>query len=62
MSKQNPKLSVSVGDLVQLNSGGPQLTVSAVEDNLVTVGWIGEQGSHGRYGKAEFPHECLRKV
>ncbi len=51
-----------VGDLVQLNSGGPSLTVSAVKEEYVTVVWIGDLGESGRYGKAEFPPECLHKI
>lgn len=59
MPKQDPKLSVGVGDVVQLNSGGPHLTVAAVNRHFVTVVWVGDQAD--RYGKAEFPHECLHE-
>ena len=58
MEKQN----LCVGELVQLNSGGPQLTVSAVREDFVTVVWIGDLGASGRYGKAEFRRECLHRV
>jgi uncharacterized protein YodC (DUF2158 family) len=61
MTKQN-LCDVVVGDLVQLNSGGPQLTVSAINGDWITVVWIGDLGESGRYGKAEFPRECLHKV
>lgn len=57
MEKQN----LCVGELVQLNSGGPQLTVYAVDKDKITVVWIGDKGESGRYGKAEFPPECLHK-
>ncbi len=51
-----------VGELVQLNSGGPSLTVSAVNPDFVTVVWIGDLGESGRYGKAEFPRACVHKI
>ena len=61
MLKQQKLTAVTVGDLVQLNSGGPHLTVGAVNDSVVTVYWIVD-GESARYGKAEFPHVCLHKV
>jgi len=60
--------TLCVGERVQLNSGGPTLTVQEVRidrtaggGSVVTVTWIGGDGDSGRYGKAEFPVACLRK-
>jgi uncharacterized protein YodC (DUF2158 family) len=49
-------MKFKIGDVVMLNSGGPQMTVSAVTGDKVTAVWPDEQG----YGKLEAPAVCFR--
>jgi uncharacterized protein YodC (DUF2158 family) len=48
-----------VGDVVQLNSGGPTMTVLEVdeEDRVVSAMWITE-ASHGQ---GRYPFDCVRE-
>jgi hypothetical protein len=59
MLNQHPQ-NLSWDDVVRLNSGGPQLTVVAVDGDLITVVWIGDETD--RDGKCEFPRACLQKI
>jgi uncharacterized protein YodC (DUF2158 family) len=47
--------SIKVGDTVQLNSGGPPLTVTEVK-TAIKVAWITPDGERS---EAFFPAECL---
>jgi hypothetical protein len=50
---ESRRVSLNLGELVRLNSGGPiGLVVETGE--LVTIAWPG--------GEATFPPECLRRI
>jgi uncharacterized protein YodC (DUF2158 family) len=57
--------SFSIGQIVQLNSGGPIMTIVSIENpanNIekdVSCMWFGEDGSLMR---DSFPHDSLKKV
>lgn len=53
-------MDFKTGDVVQLNSGGPALTVveKNADENTVAVCWIDEKGGIWRY---DFPPECLKE-
>lgn len=37
--------NIKLGDLVQLNSGSPDLTVDHIDGDLITVVWFDDEGS-----------------
>ncbi|WP_081717746.1 YodC family protein [Hyphomicrobium nitrativorans] len=57
--------NIAVGDVVQLKSGGPPMTVGKIEcpttshnEDTALCAWIGENGQGETY---TFPVVCLRK-
>ena len=51
------KLNVTVGDIVKLKSGGPEMTVVDVdEDDIVTSVYFNEDNE---FFEMELPEECL---
>ncbi len=51
---------LKVGDVVQLNSGGPQMTVTIVAAETVQCEWHGDYAS--RAVRDEFKIECVTKI
>jgi uncharacterized protein YodC (DUF2158 family) len=54
------KPELTVGDVVILNSGGPQMTITFIRNycNNATCKWINNE----KQQQAEFPLACLTKV
>jgi uncharacterized protein YodC (DUF2158 family) len=52
--------NLKVGDIVKLNSGGPDSTVTNIENKIVTVNWV----SPGTSGSSSLvlPEECFTLV
>jgi uncharacterized protein YodC (DUF2158 family) len=38
-------MTYKIGDVVQLKSGGPKMTVAKVLEDIITVGWFENQDS-----------------
>lgn len=48
------------GDVVELVSGGPNMTVTFVGQEEITVHWFGDHNQKSNWDR--FPAEALRKV
>jgi uncharacterized protein YodC (DUF2158 family) len=48
----------SIGDTVRLNSGSPTLTVVAIHDGDLSVGWIDVNGLQ----RLSLPAACFNKI
>lgn len=55
-------MEFQVGDVVQLNSGGPWMTVRAIADGKVVCGWFNETGGIYTHEKQDFPIKAVKKV
>ena len=53
---------MKVGDLVQLNSGGPRMTVAWLQDEQAGCIWFAEALNGGEYKTQTFPLSCVRKA
>lgn len=53
------QVSYEVGDVVQLRSGSPELTVVNLENGDATVEWIDDGGVLNNW---TFPEGCFEKV
>lgn len=51
---------VKIGALVQLNSGGPLMTVTECDEESATCTWIVNQGPSCVVHQHEFPIACLQ--
>lgn len=51
-----------VGDVVQLKSGGPQMTVQSVGPAAVVVVWFNEEGGKFTLDSASFPKDAVEKA
>lgn len=49
---------MEVGDIVQLNSGGPQMTITEMNFQNVSTMWFKDDGPH----ESRFPLACVTKV
>lgn len=50
---------IKIGDMVRLNSGGPQMTVTEMDGDELTCKWFdSEQASH----EDEFPLACVKPL
>jgi uncharacterized protein YodC (DUF2158 family) len=54
-------MEFKVGDVVKLKSGGPEMTVSEVDDDEIECVWF-PQGDFTELRKAEFIDATLEKV
>lgn len=55
-------MSLQVGDVVTLKSGGPAMTVRLVgNDGKVHCGWFNQQGNQWEYKHQDFPPDALKK-
>jgi len=52
--QQGSESQVNVGDLVVLNSGGPEMKITAINHEQITTEWDGGNGT--------FPIACLTLV
>lgn len=52
--------ALQVGDLVELKSGGPKMTVTSVQENAVSCRWYNEPG--GRFEGESFPPATLKRA
>lgn len=52
----------SVGDLVELKSGSPDMTVTAVFDEGVSVAWCGNDFDSGVMHQTELPFAAVKRV
>lgn len=48
---------IKIGDVVRLNSGGPDSTVVGTHDALLTIAWMADGTAH----KLTLPGACVRK-
>lgn len=56
-------MDFAVGDVVELKSGGPKMTVRQIGNNgLVYCVWFNVQGGVSTHGDFHFPPEALKKV
>jgi uncharacterized protein YodC (DUF2158 family) len=60
-SKPEAKVTIQVGSVVQLKSGGSKLTVVGADTfkGLITVIW---SSNNGNIGKAEIPAAAIRVI
>jgi len=58
--QDNREPPLRLGDVVQLNSGGPRcLVVDTDEDNIVTIAW---QDSSGIPQEHKLPRACVHRI
>jgi len=48
-------MSCKIGDVVELNSGGPSMTVKCLDDEIVICTWFKD----GVITEGNFPHDAL---
>jgi uncharacterized protein YodC (DUF2158 family) len=52
----------SVGDIVELNSGSPDMTVTAALEGSVAVAWCGNDFGTGVMHQTELPIGAIKRV
>lgn len=56
-------MDFQVGDVVELKSGGPKMTVRMVGNNgLIYCVWFNIDGGSAHHAEHHFPPEALKKV
>jgi uncharacterized protein YodC (DUF2158 family) len=59
LAERRKVMDIQIGDIVQLKSGGPDMTVTDVEESLIYCDYFDKMNDKIR---ETYPEQCLKKI